>query len=86
VPTDGSTHCGRCPHGGATRNGIAILIIRGAVRRGAEAIADLVTELGFHTSAEDIAARPPILCERPRNLIRVECWEHRKLRGTWRNY
>jgi hypothetical protein len=20
VPTDGSTHCGRCPHGGATRN------------------------------------------------------------------
>jgi ribosomal protein S18 acetylase RimI-like enzyme len=43
--------------------GIAILIIREAVLHDTAAIADLVTELGFHASAEDIAARLPI-CER----------------------
>jgi hypothetical protein len=37
--------------------GIAILIIREAVPRDTAAIADLVTELGFHATAEDIAAR-----------------------------
>jgi ribosomal protein S18 acetylase RimI-like enzyme len=40
------------------------LIFREAVVHDTAAIAELVTELGFHASAEDIAARLPILCER----------------------
>jgi hypothetical protein len=50
--------------------GIAILIFREAVLHDTAAIAELVTELGFHATAEDVGARLPILGERGEAPIR----------------